>query len=169
MTGNCGKIREYRLGIILMTGTTTKSGCGTTLLILIGILGVIGIGFVGCVAIIGNSYLTQEKETKGTAIIDDTSWVPAGFDAYNNKVAWKWSEDSSYKCSYGDSCVQVEVVSKDGCESLYVELTKVDEAGNNVGYTNETTTNLITGQKAILLFNLFGDFKSLKLSKISCY
>lgn len=152
-----------------MTDTKTKSGCGTTLLILIGILGVIGIGFVGCVAMIGNSYVTQEKETNGESKIDDTSWVPAGYEAFNNKVAWKWSEDGSYECSHGDSCIQMEVVSKEGCESLYAELTKLDGEGNNVGYTNETTSNLTSGQKAILLFNTYGDFKSFRVSKISCY
>ena len=63
----------------------------------------------------------------------------------------------------------MEVVSKEGCDSLYAELSKLDAAGNNVGYTNETTSNVAAGQKAILKFETYGEFKSFQLSKISCY
>lgn len=55
------------------------------------------------------------------------------------------------------------------CGRIYAELTKHDSAGNNVGYTNETTSNVQAGQKAILKFETYGNFKTFQLSKISCY
>lgn len=146
-----------------------KSGCGSVFLGIILTLGVIAIGFVGCVGMIGYNINENEKESEGKAVINDTSWIPDGFQAYNNKVAIKWSEKGTYTCSYGQSCIQMEVVAKEGCERLYAELTKHDKNGSNVGFTNETTTNLLKGQKAILLFNTFGDFNSFQLSKINCY
>ena len=100
---------------------------------------------------------------------EDTSWVPAGFNRYNSNVAWRWSPDGSYKCDYGQRCVQVQVVSQKGCNRLYVEASKLDANGNNVGMTNDSTTNLQQGQKALLMLDTYGDFKSFQLAKISCY
>ena len=99
----------------------------------------------------------------------DTSWVPSGFNAYNNKVAYKWSANNSYSCDAGSRCIQMEVVAKDGCGNLYAELTKLDNSGNNVGYTNETTTGLAAGQKAILKFEAYDEVSKFQVSKINCY
>lgn len=132
------------------------TGCGVLLLLLIG-LASIGV-------------LTESSDTPSTPTqSEDTSWVPKGFTRYNSKVAIKWSPSGSYSCSYGDSCTQLEVVPRVGCGRIYAELTKHDSAGNNVGYTNETTSNVQAGQKAILKFETYGDFKAFQLSKISCY
>tara|TARA_S200002703_G_scaffold108245_1_gene94057 strand:- start:1527 stop:1985 length:459 start_codon:yes stop_codon:yes gene_type:complete len=147
----------------------TRSGCGGVVLGVVITLGAIVVGFVACVGMVGTSYVEQEKESAGKAAIKDTSWVPDGFTAYNNNVAIKWSDSGTYSCSYGDRCIQMEVVSKNGCDSLYGELTKLDSNGNNIGYTNETTSNLQPGQKAILMFNTYGDVSKFNLSKISCY
>jgi len=148
---------------------TKSSGCGGVIGGVFLTLGVIVVGFVGCVAMVGNNYNNLQNESTGDVVVKDTSWVPDGFTAYNNNVAYKWSESGTYKCSYGKRCIQMEVVSKNGCGSLYAELTKHDANDNNVGYTNETTSNLRAGGKAILLFDTFGDFKTFRLSKISCY
>ena len=99
----------------------------------------------------------------------DNSWVPDGFKRFNSNVAIRWSPSGSYSCDYGDSCGQMEVVARRGCGNLYVELNKLDANGNNVGYTNETTTNVGAGQKAILKFDTYGTFKTFQVSKISCY
>jgi hypothetical protein len=145
-----------------------SSGCGGVIGGVFLTLGVIVVGFVGCVAMVGNNYNNLENESTGNVVVKDTSWVLDGFKAYNNNVAYKWSKSGTYKCSYRQSCIQMEVVSKNGCGSLYAELTKHDANGNNVGYTNETTTNLQPGGKAILLFNTYGDFDTFRFSKISC-
>lgn len=100
---------------------------------------------------------------------EDNSWVPTGFSKYNNKVAVKWSPSGSYKCGYGQRCAQLEVVANKGCGSLYGEVNKIDSAGNNVGYTNDTTKNLKAGQKALLMFDTYGEFKTFEISKLSCY
>lgn len=136
-----------------------------------GCLGsVVGILFLfgGCAYLFGSSYNKVNEESSGEAKIEDTSWVPSGYTAFNNSVAWKWSPKGSYNCSYG-SCAQIEVVSKDGCDSLYAEASKLDGAGNNVGYTNATTSRLAPMQKAFLMFETYGDFEKFQLSKISCY
>ena len=98
----------------------------------------------------------------------DNSWVPDGFTRYNSKVAYRWSPSGSYSCSYGDSCGQMEVVPRRGCSRLYAELNKIDGNGNNVGYTNDSTTNVGAGQKAILKFETYGKFKTFQVAKISC-
>ena len=124
--------------------------------------------FGGCAYLFGSSYNKVNQESSGEATIEDTSWVPKGYTAFNNNVAWKWSPDGSYKCSYG-RCIQMEVISKEGCGSLYAEASKLDGSGNNVGYTNATTSSLAPKQKALLMFETYGDFKSFQLAKISCY
>lgn len=152
------------------TDTKSKgaSGCLWAFIGVAGTLGFIALAFLGCVAYLGTSINDIQQESEGMAEIKDTSWVPAGFSAYNNDVAMKWSDSGSFTCSYGQRCIQMEVVSKEGCNSLYAELSKIDASGNNVGYTNETTSGLAPGQKALMLFNTFGDFESFSINKISC-
>lgn len=152
-----------------MTEETQKSGCRKVLLILSAVLGGIVVLFAGCVGMIAYNYNSLESESKGDNDIADTSWVPKGFQPFNNKVAIKWSDKGTYECSYGQSCIQMEVIPKEGCSSLYAELTKHDKAGNNVGYTNKMTSSVAAGQKAILLFETFGEFESFQLSRISCH
>jgi hypothetical protein len=101
--------------------------------------------------------------------VEDTSWIPAGYTAFNSDVAWKWSADGSYTCSYR-SCSQIEVVSKNGCDNLYAEASLLDRSKNNVGYTNATTSSLQPMQKALLMFESDnGIYNTIQLSKISCY
>lgn len=125
--------------------------------------------FGGCAYLFGSSYNKVTEESTGKAEVEDTSWVPAGYTAFNNDVAWKWSASGSYSCSYG-RCAQIEVVSKNGCSSLYAEVSELDGSNNNVGYTNATTSSLQPKQKALLMFQSFNDnAKSYQLSKVSCY
>lgn len=125
-------------------------------------VGVILLGVIG-------SQIPDSDSPSGSSTTEDTSWVPEGYNRYNSKVAWKWSPKGSYSCSYGQRCAQMEVVARNGCNRLYAELTKHDSGDNNVGYTNETTSNLQAGQKAILNFGTYGDFETFRLSKINCY
>ena len=135
----------------------------------LGSIGVILVLFVGCAALFSTSYEESQKEGSGEAEIKDTSWVPSGFDAYNNKVAYKWSANNSYRCDAGSRCIQMEVVAKEGCGNLYAELTKLDNSGNNLGYTNETSAGLAAGQKAILKFEAYDEVSKFQVSKINCY
>jgi hypothetical protein len=125
--------------------------------------------FTGCAYLFGSSYNKVVKEGSGEAPLEDTSWVPAGYKAFNNNIAWKWSADGSYSCPYA-RCAQIEVVSKNGCSSLYAEASEIDGSNNNVGFTNATTSSLQPNQKAILMFQSFKDnATSYRLSKISCF
>jgi hypothetical protein len=125
---------------------------------------------VGCTALFANSYNNVQKESAGEVTVDDTSWVPTGYTAWNNDVAYKFNDGSDFSCDHGERCWQMEVVSKDGCGSLYAELALNDSAGNNVGYTNETTSSLLPKQKALLTFNTYTESAAQgRLAKISCY
>ena len=145
-----------------MSAKSILTGCAIS-------VGALVVFFGGCAVLFGTNYNQILKEGSGEAEISDTSWVPTGFQPFNNDVAIKWSESGTFSCDFGQSCVQMEAVSKGGCDSLYVELAKLDSSGNNVGFTNETTSGLDAGQKAILKFEMFGDYSSVKVSKVSCY
>ncbi|WP_222929016.1 hypothetical protein [Synechococcus sp. TAK9802] len=141
-----------------------KNGCLVGCLSLF--VGVVILGAIG--SMIEDTTPSSSPSQKSTPKVDN-SWVPDGFTRYNSKVAIRWSPNGSYSCSYGQRCIQMEVVPRRGCGNLYAELNKIDANGNNVGYTNETTTNVGAGQKAILKFDTYGTFKTFQVSKISCY
>ncbi len=118
----------------------------------------------------GSTDTSSTTNTASTpAAPPDTSWIPSGYTGYNDNVAYKFRDKGEISCGYRDSCWQMELVSKKGCNSLYVELTRLGPAGENVGYTNDTTSNLEPNQKAILTFSSFDDDKTARLSKINCY
>jgi len=112
---------------------------------------------------------TTTSSTSSTTTPKDTSWIPSGYQGYDDNVAYRFRSRGEINCGYRDSCWQMELVSKTGCNSLYVELTRLGPSGENVGFTNDTTSNLQPGQKAILTFSSFDDDKTAKLSKINCY
>jgi hypothetical protein len=98
-------------------------------------------------------------------------WYPKGYSEYETGIAWKWLSSGQFSCSYSSgSCWGMSVVSQLGCSSLYVEINILDSAGNNIGYTNDTTSGLRPGQSAKLILDTFEDSASkAQLSKISCY
>jgi hypothetical protein len=134
-------------------------GCAS-LIGLIAVLGVIG-------SLLPNS-TTSDGTTTNTGSITDTAWVPKGYTQYDDNVAYRFRNSGEISCGYRDSCWQMELVSKNGCSSLYVELTRLGPNQENVGYTNDTTSNLAPGQKAVLTFSSFDDDKTAQLSKINC-
>ena len=98
-------------------------------------------------------------------------WYPKGFSTYSDTIAYRWLERGEFSCSYGDHCWGMLVVAKNGCpSSLYAEITILDSAGSNIGFTNDTTSGLGQGQQAKLIFEDFtpGAQKA-RLSEISCY
>lgn len=123
-------------------------------------------GLVSCVALVGQSIEESERESSGTASIESTAWVPEGFTSFNNKVATKWIDVPGDQC-YLDSCYAMEVVASEQCSHVYVELALLDSAGTNVGYTNDSTSSLEAGQRAVLVFNASAGQQA-KISKINC-
>jgi hypothetical protein len=98
-------------------------------------------------------------------------WYPRGYSEFEPGLAFRWLSSGQFSCSYsGGSCWGMSVTSQTGCSSLYVEITILDSAGNNIGYTNDTTSGLQAGQNAKLTFDSFEDGASkARIAKISCY
>jgi hypothetical protein len=91
-----------------------------------------------------------------------------GFTEVQDGIAIKWDNgvcDSSY---YG--CWGMRLVTRDGCDNLYVELQLQDAAGNAVGMTNDTATGLAPGQVALLDFPALEDrARNAQISEVTCY
>jgi hypothetical protein len=98
-------------------------------------------------------------------------WYPKGYSEFEAGVAYRWLSSGQFSCSYSSgSCWGMSVRSELGCNSLYVEITIMDSQGNNIGYTNDTTSGLRPGQSAKMVFDSFEDnASSARLAKVSCY
>lgn len=98
-------------------------------------------------------------------------WFPRGYTEFEAGIAQKWLSVGEYSCSYsGVSCWGMSVISKNGCGNLYVEITILDTAGNNIGFTNDSASGLQPGQKAKLIFDTFEDeAKFARVAEINCY
>jgi len=98
-------------------------------------------------------------------------WYPKGFDSFDSNIAYRFLKGSEYKCTfYGASCWGIEIVAKNGCNNLYAELTIFDSADRNIGWTNDSATNVRAGKKAVLVFATYEDGADKgSLSEVSCY
>jgi len=122
-------------------------------------------------------YVTNPNSVTSTNINSptpvDTSWIPVEFNSYSEdpNVAWRWLKDKEYKCTYGDSCWGMMVISKNGCDrSLYAEISILDKNEVQIGYTNDSVSQALPMQKSKLIFNTYeDDANTARLSKISCY
>lgn len=93
--------------------------------------------------------------------------VPAGFTKYDDTTAFMWL-DNPRQCS-GEFCWAMEVVTRGGCDSMYVELSIVDEDGTAIGFTNEVTGEFRPDQKARLEFATFEeDADEARITTMSC-
>jgi len=99
-------------------------------------------------------------------------WYPKGFDSFDSNVAYRFLKyGSEYKCSYyGAYCWGVEIVTFTGCNNLYAELTFFDSSDRNIGWTNDTATNVLPREKVVLIFDTYEDGADTgRLSEVSCY
>ena len=103
----------------------------------------------------------------------DTSWRPTGFALWREdfSVAWRWLDDDELTCKYGDSCWGIMVVTEKGCpNSLYGEVSILDSAKVQIGYTNDSLSSTLPLQKSKMIFESFEeDANSAVVSKLSCY
>ena len=81
-------------------------------------------------------------------------WWPEGYFSYylDDSVAWKWADR---RCSGSGACWHVDVISRDGCNSLYAEISISDSSGNLVDWSNDSARGLMAGQVAELQFRSF--------------
>jgi hypothetical protein len=104
---------------------------------------------------------------------DLTNWIPNGFKSWSedSNVAWRWLEDTEYKCDRGDACWGMMVIARDGCKnSLYGEISILDKSNVQISYTNDSLSSTFPMQENRLVFTTYEDSAhSARLSKISCY
>jgi hypothetical protein len=91
-----------------------------------------------------------------------------GYNEYEDGIAYKW--DNSVCDSSFIGCFGMRLVTRDGCDNLYVELQLQDNAGNAVGMSNDTASGLAPGQVALLDFPITEDrAQTGQISEITCY
>jgi hypothetical protein len=123
----------------------------------------------------GSSNSTSSSNTTvQTPVVEDTSWIPAGFDLYPNdaNVAWRWGTSKETRCTYSSgSCWSAMIITKNGCSSsLYGEIAILDSAETQIDYTNDTASSVPPGQKVKLTFDSFNEQgRKARLTKLSCY
>lgn len=126
-----------------------------------------------CVWLYNSGSSSQNNSAEQVLVEADTSWIPSEFNVYsdNPNVGWRWLKNKEYKCTLGDFCWGMMVVTKDGCKnSLYAEVSILDKNNVQIGYTNDTASQSLPMQQTKLVFNTFeDDADSARLSKISCY
>ena len=97
------------------------------------------------------------------------SWTPPnGYEktSQDPTVAYQWGTGCS--ASY-EACWVMDVTSRDGCSSLYIELSIMDAAGTAIGYTNEVLTGLTPGQQGRMTFQATDDgARRARISDVSC-
>jgi len=81
-------------------------------------------------------------------------WWPEDYFSYylDDSVAWKWVDR---RCSGSGVCWHVDVISRDGCNSLYAEISVSDSSGKLVDWSNDSARGLLAGQVAELEFRSF--------------
>ncbi len=152
-----------------MSNESGSSGCLRNLIIIFAVGG----GLLWCS---GNNFRQQveKAETVKQAFEDDTSWIKSGFSKYNNELAAKYITDDitcNHRYTYPQTCIQIEVLTRYGCNNLYAQWSLLDKDKRNIGYTNDATTNVKAGQIAVLEIVLNRDrgVESWGTSKITCY
>lgn len=154
------------------TGLATNGGAAKAGFIL-GIIAAAISAVLGVFVLIGT--LTQPSTTNGqTSSFDsqtaDTSWIPTGYTQWDDNVAWKWADNSTFECaSYDDACNAVDLVSHYGCPNgIFVEIAAVDDSGVVRDKGNEITAAVPVGVQARAVVGLPGEFSQSQVSQISC-
>lgn len=101
------------------------------------------------------------------------AWKPSGFNSFagDATLAWRFLDSGEYSCSYsGWRCGGIEVVSQNGCDSLYSEVTVLDSGGSNIGWTNDTAQGVSPMEKVKLIFDFTEDDASqFRVAELNCH
>lgn len=118
-----------------------------------------------------SSAFSEDYMDEFESVYGDTSWVPAGYDAWENdsNVAWKYSSHSDYECE-NYTCIQIEMITRAGCpNSVYAALNWLDSSGSVISYDNASLPNLRAMQVAKLKFDdVAGSSDKGQLAEVNC-
>lgn len=98
------------------------------------------------------------------------AWKAGGYTetSQDETVAYKWNNsgcDSSYSACWG-----MQIVVKDGCDNLYIEVSISNAAGEKIGYSNDVLTGLAPGDHGRMNFtDTTGSGDTARISKVNCY
>lgn len=112
------------------------------------------------------------NETAKSQKVEDWSWVPKNFhlDSASGNIAYRYLKSSEANCKFNMPCIQVEVLARDGCDTLYAQTSLVDANGVNVGYSNDLTKSIGANGKAILTFtNTVSTATNIANTQFKCY
>ena len=138
-------------------------------------------GFFGCFGVLGAVVLCVVllamcgRAADSPADQGPTWSPPAGFTAYNatggQRVGIEWSEATRAECRSGVACFAVNVLAENGCpRNLYVSVTLLDDAGNNIGWTNDTAQGVQAGENTRLVFTTYErEAMTARVADVSCY
>ncbi len=121
---------------------------------------------VGALMLIGVIFLQAER--------DRPPWVlPAEYTQsaeLSSTLAYQWSTPGSEECNTFESCFALNVVTRDGCETLNATITLLDSEGRNVGSEEERASDVRAGEVARVVFGFTtGNVKSARIGKLRCY
>lgn len=143
-----------------------KSGCGT---VIVG-----GIGLVVVLFLVG--MCSSDDSTSGPTGALTTWTPPAGFilerGARGGGIAVEWDQPTRAECrGSGTTCFAVNVVTERDCpRSLYASITLLDDAGQNMGWTNDTAQGVQAGERTRLVFDTYErGVKTARIAELNCY
>jgi hypothetical protein len=103
---------------------------------------------------------------------EDLSWVPNGFEAHNNSIAYKFTTNKGAWPCQNCNFWKVTVYANKNCSSgVYAELNMMDSYGSVQDWTNDSIPFLARGQKAVLKFTNYpfdSNLESGQLIKLTC-
>lgn len=99
-------------------------------------------------------------------------WQPFGYQLFNSQIAFRFlnPDKKEFRCSYsGSRCWGLEIVTREGCNTLYAELTVLDTSGRNIDYANDVASNVQQNERVVLIFDSFANgADKARLGDVSC-
>lgn len=99
------------------------------------------------------------------------AWLPSGFRAAGDGLGARWLDDNEFECTYSSGhCWGLEVITRDGCQDLYAEITILDSSNANIGWTNDTASGVMPMERVRLIFDSFeAGARAARLSELNCH
>lgn len=99
-------------------------------------------------------------------------WYPSDFHPtpQDPLIAYRWLKGLELTCSYSSgSCWGMYLIPKDGCSSLYVELSIQDSSGTVVDSSASVLSGVAAGQRAKMVFDTFDEAAdTARIASITC-